>query len=480
MSTVSNTSTTSFLGSYSGITSDTIDQLIAAESGKLTQYQNNQTKLNNEKDAWRDVQTRLDNLSGKLDGLQDEATFNAKTVTSSDGDRVAATVGTTAVPGDYKIEVTQLATQTRLTSGTIAAATGKKSDADLALTGTLTLTNQDGKPSDEITIETTDSLKDIIGKINKQSKTTGISATVIGEQLVLTDSKMGERSIEASGSLAESLGLNKNATGAAQAKQTAGQSAKIMVNNDIEITQDSNTLTDAIEGLTLTLKEAGTTTVTIAEDLDKPIAAVKDFISQYNSALSFIGEQLDVGDPSADDNKTGKLVGNSSLMQLQSSLRSLMTTQVKNGNAAGDYSSDLGISVDRYGQLTLDEGKLTALLKENPTAAASFFEAEVDTGKTVTKDGITEKVMEKVGLSQKMATLLNSYVDKNDGIIATKNKTYDNLIADITGKIGLFNERMETKRAQYVATFTALDKAMMEAESQLSYLTSQLGTSEQS
>ena len=64
-----------FLGSYSGITSESIDSLIAAQSGKLTQYNNQKESLTKEKTAWSDIQTRLTNLNTKMDALMDPKSF---------------------------------------------------------------------------------------------------------------------------------------------------------------------------------------------------------------------------------------------------------------------------------------------------------------------------------------------------------------------------------------------------------------------
>ena len=109
------------------------------------------------------------------------------------------------------------------------------------------------------------------------------------------------------------------------------------------------------------------------------------------------------------------------------------------------------------------------VITKEPDRVAGFF------SRSITVDGTTEK--KKVGLAEKLQTVVNSFVDSKDGMITAKNKTYDKAMDDIAKKIEAFNVRMEAQRARYVKTFTALDTAMMQAESQMSYLSSQLTSS---
>lgn len=481
-----------FLGSYSGITSETIDSLIAAQSGKLTQYNNQKETLTKEKTAWSDIQTRLTNLNTKMDTLMDPKSFFSKKTTSSDETKLAVTSETNAVPGDYKITIERLATASRLTSGQILT-TGQTNTTALGFEGTFKLSSQDTSEigaSDpktlkqvDITVASTDTLKDVITKINATTKDSGISATIIDGRLSLTDAQMGDRTISATSAtdLADKLALNPAATGVAQATQVAGNTAKLTVNNMITLERNTNTITDAIEGMTLNLK--GTTagspvSVSVADDTDNTLKVVKDFVEQYNSTVSFITEKLSVGNPSSETNVAGSLSGDSTLMRLQSSLRQMLTGGVEiqktdpsdpNETQKYDFIGSLGITVDRYGKASIDETKLKEVITNEPDRVASFF------SRSITVDGTTEK--KKVGLADKLQTVVNSFVDSKDGMITAKNKTYDKAMDDIAKKIEAFNVRMEAQRERYVKTFTALDTAMMQAESQMSYLSSQLTSS---
>lgn len=494
-------SSINFLGSYSGIDSATIDSMIEAESGKLVQYTSKQTSITAQKNAWKDINTRLDSLYTKLGTLGEDKTFKSKLATSSDTSKVAITASTDATASNYSIEVNRLATSNQVTSGEIPLAKGKTIKESLELTGTFTVTSQATTGTEEeieetsgkfeISITAKDSLKDIVGKINEKSKESGIQAKIVDNRIIMTDSKMGERTMVFGGSVTDEDGTvidNSDMAGALGFEKdktyNGGQSAELTIDG-IKVTRDTNSITDAVEGLTFDLKgvtEASKpVSIGIKEDIDTTVKAFQSFVDQYNSTLTFIGDQLDVGDPSAENNKTGALVGDSSLIRLQSSLRSLMTGSANTGNAAYNNLESVGFSVDRFGKATLDTEKLKTALADDPTAVKKILFQTTSTETTaVDENGETTTVTTEteVGMAQKMRALVDTYISEKTGIIATKSDTYDKSLKDLSESITKFNERLEKKRENYIAMFTRVDTAMMEAESQLAYLQSQFSTND--
>lgn len=473
------TSGLSFMGSYSGITMDTIDQLIQAESGKLVQYSNQQKGLTNEKNAWKDINTRLDSLYKNFEALKESKTFDSKTVSNSNEKNLTVTAGTNALEGSYSVEVKKLATSSQVTSDTIEMAGKKVSSSDkLTLEGNITLTDTDNLAI-SIEVKNGDSLKDIVTKINDfaKEKESGLRASIVDSRIVLTDS-VGEQQIGISGTdkLISDLGMDTSSR-----TEIVGEKSEISVNG-ITITGNTNTIENAVEGLTfnlLALSEGNqASTVKVVEDHEKTTKAVQDFVDQYNSTMTFIDEQLSVGDPSAEGNTTGTLVGDSSLMRIQSQLRSLMTTSSKEITQTIKGLSDLGVKVDRYGKASLDTAKLKEQLAKNSNSVQNFFSREES---VVVKDaeGNESAESKQVGFAQQMTSFINEYIADKTGIITTKSKTIDDMIKSLDTQITKFNERLDSKRERYIKQFTALDTAMMQAESQLSYLMSQIGTTNQ-
>ena len=478
--TAGSISSSSYMGQYTGITSDTIDQLLQSDELRKTVIQNKIDKINTKSQAWTDISTRLSNLTSKLDVLQDEATYQTKKVTSSD-DTIATISGTSdSLEGSYDLVVKQLATASKITGGVVSKADGttKISTKDaLGYSGKLTITNGATDGSDkaltvEIDVKATDSLKDIANAINnakdpsddKGTKSAGLKATIVNNQLVISSEEMGDRTLTIGGDLKDSLGFKDSQT-------TRGQSAKFTLDG-IEMERNSNTPTDVVDGVTFTLKKADPTktiTLGLTNDTDKELSAVKDFVNQYNSVMSFLSEKMDVGDPSKSDNKTGALAGDSTLISLQSKLQS---TVLGGKSVDGVSASTLGLSVDRNGTLSLDETKFKAQLAKNPNAVKDFFFVDTSSKYSTEKTG--------TGYTADFKAVLDRYTSTksgSEGVISLRKSSYQSEIKDYNKQIERITEQIATKRARYVTMFTNLDTAIGNLQSQFSYFQSQNSSS---
>ena len=480
MATITSSSgISSALGQYSGITSDDIDKLLAADAVGKTLLQNQVTDYTAKKTAWGDVTTRLNNFLTKVNALQDVATYHTKTATSSDSNTATITGSTDASEGTYDLVVKQLATATKVTGSRVDV---KNSKTALQATGTLTLTSSLKDTSGNVKtfdydISADDTLVSIAAKINKGSTDSNISANVVDNRLVLTNKTFGNQTISASGSASDALGLSKATT-------TTGQQAIFQLDG-LEITRDSNTVTDVLDGTTITLKGASAsskdsttgetsythTTLSLANDNSKTVSAVNDLVSQYNSMMSLISDDLSVGDPSKSNNTVGALSGDNDLISLQESLRSMITQSFVSGSSLN--ANQVGISqVDKDGTIGLDTDKLKKALTDNPDAVKDFFYQG-------TKDAAGVASNEK-GYSVGLRNLANKYLTDSvtsKGIIPTKTATFDSTIKDLNGQIDDFDTMLAMKKEQYVSMFTNLDTYMMNAQSQLSYFKSQMSSS---
>lgn len=467
-------SSINFLGSYSGIDQSMIDQLMQIERLPLNQLNNKKTDITSEKNAWKDVNTRLNSLFDRLKALQSPETFNTMASKSSNEDIVTMTASKDAVAGTYKLEIEQLATNTSYISGEIPLENGDITKELGITTGKFTIINADGDSRD-INVEGNDSLKSIVEKINEAAKSikgedgesikgTGINATIIDGRLVLTDSKTGERNITLNGygnGTLTSLGLN-----AASRDENIGLNSKFNING-VDIESNSNTITDTVLGLTIKLNKAHAEgeydTVTVSTDTEKLAKAVRGFVEQYNSTMSFIEEQLAAGTVT-DDGTTGRgtLAGDSSLRSLHTSLRRMVTDRLDGNEGTGikDISA-LGITTtDKSGVLSFDSSKLLEEFDKDPQNVINFFNYKVD-GKDV-------------GFISKLNRKIDSYISTSDGLIKSKNESLDRTLRDLNNQIDRFNDRMVRKEEYYTKMFTALDVAMMQAESQMSWLSSQI------
>lgn len=454
----------STLGQFSGITADDVEQLLQADSVGKTRAQNQITTLTDQKTAWSDVKTRLNNFLTKVNALQSDDAYQTKKATTSDATIASITGDTAAAEGTYDLKVEQLATASKITGARLDV---KNSKTAVGAAGSLTLTSaeldKDGQAKTfNFDISATDTLNDIAAKVNKETGNSSIKASVVDNRLILANNKMGARDISVGGDAAANLGLATGAT------TTKGQSAIFQLDG-MQVTRDTNTVSDVIEGTTFTLSKVSDdhATLSLTNDTSKTVSAVKDLVSQYNSLMSLISDDLDVGDPSKSDNTTGKLAGDSELMRLQSSLRNMVTNPYVAGSSLNP--NKVGISfIDREGTLGLDEDKLNKAIADDPEAVKNmFYQSTKNSIGTVTSES---------GYAADLSKMLNTYLvdsSANKGVIATKSAGYDSSIKDLNKQIDSFNTMLEAKKTQYVDMFTRLDQAMMEAQSQMNYFTSQ-------
>lgn len=448
----------SMMGAFSGVDMAMINSMIEAEAAKGKRFTAQKQEYTTSQNAWKDMNTRLDNLYNRLDDLQKPDAFNSKAVSMTGPENVKVTTTASAATGDYQLQVDRLATQTRLTGDQVGVTGDIRTE--LGHTGTLTVNGVD------IAVEATDSLLAINEKINGSSDDTGVRSNIVDNRLVLTHTEYGANDITVAGDVVGDLGL-------AGITADTGQTSQFSIDG-LVIERSSNTVDDVIDGVTFDLTnvhaEGETTRVSVTEDLDKAAETLEKFVEQYNSTQGFITTQLSVGDPSVSGNKTGTLSGDGTLMRLQSSLRSMVTSRETHGTSLNGLQA-LGVTVDRSGVASFDREVLETQVKEKPNEVKDFFSSST----TIPGEAGAEDSVERNGFSTDMRSLVNQYISSSNGVIKTRQDTYDRMIRDVNDRIDRFDERLEMRKERYIRQFSALDTAMMQAESQMNTMLGQLG-----
>jgi len=387
----------------------TVDKLIAVERRPITLLENKKADEIARQNALADLNSLMLTLRTSAQNMADASSFlvnsSTLTATSTTGNAVdpatilSVTAGSNALAGSHTVTVTQIASAEKLGStGAILDSAGGQitsTTQPLGLSGTFQIKGQ-AAAAQSVTIATGDSLQDIANKINKLNSganATGISASTLmvasGDfRLVLSSSntgtsattqsgRIGEVLIDSNGDLANAamLGkLNLDPANTAIELQISAN-ATLTIDGVTGITRSSNSISDALSGLTLNLKNADTnTTVTIGTAVDQ--AAVKskiqDFVDAFNAVQSFVTTQMTF------DSKTqtsGVLASDSLVRGIQSQLASSVQQMIP-GLAAGVNNMVLvGVAPDSTGQLVIDDARLTSLLSTDPTAVRNVFSA---------------------------------------------------------------------------------------------------------
>ncbi|MEQ1806755.1 MAG: flagellar filament capping protein FliD, partial [Burkholderiaceae bacterium] len=241
----------------------------------------------------------------------------------------------------------------------------------------------------------------------------------------------------------------------AQALAAANASATL---NNLPITSESNTLTDVLDGMTLTLNQVTSGPVQLSAALDTPALrkSIDVFVTAYNDLNKMLADQTKLG--SAEQNATS-LHGDSAAVAIRNQLRQLLGAT---SSASSTFArlSEAGFDVQRDGSITLNETKITSALA-NPVEARKVF-GNVDA---------------LVSANNGIATRIRSMADQllgSDGTIGTRS---DGLRRNIDLNQDR-QERLENRIAQVEkrlrAQYTALDRQMAQLNSLSGYITQQL------
>ncbi|MGZ4313819.1 MAG: flagellar filament capping protein FliD, partial [Solirubrobacteraceae bacterium] len=306
------------------------------------------------------------------------------------------------------------------------------------------------------------SVYDVVDAINNDRSATVYAAATDSGTIVLSDRSTGDTGtgfIQVSGAgglLAEQ---------AARAKR--GQDAIYSVDG-VAGSSGSNVIARAIPGVTLTLSGVTTTSgpVTVnvsapAADASKVETTLKQFITDYNAALSAIQTQL-AQKPTSGDPTQGTLYGDNQLKSLLSSMRSLMYTPGAGLPAGLARMTDIGVGTgapssggptasELAGDLTLNTDTLEAALRSGSTA-----------------------VQKVIGTwANNLATAVNAH-SGHGGTIDNRLSGDSRQVAALTRRIATMQSALDDKQNQLTRQFAMLEAALQGNQSTSSWLTSQI------
>ena len=360
----------------------TVSQIVTNLEAEEAPWKNQLTALQTQDTALTGIGTDLSSLSTSLSSLSDfDGMFSGMEGSSSDTsvlDLTSATPG--AVAGSYTVVVSKLAQTFSYASGAIAA--GDTLGGSLTINGTA-ITMSDGTATDANgdTIPQNDTLATLASYINAGSY--GVMANVIqgtaGPELSLisdTSGAAGAVTIDAS-ALTDTT---TPGTAIAFSQVQGGQDAALSVDG-IGTTSASNTVTDAIPGVTLQLLEASpneSVQVEIAADTSSVESAVSTFVSAYNKVAGDLVTQE--GNDSSGNPEP--LYGSPDIAMLQEQLQNALTFVQSSG--AITSLSQVGITANDDGTLSLDPSTLDSALSSNYQGVANFFQDSGSFGANLT------------------------------------------------------------------------------------------------
>lgn len=338
--------------------------------------------------AWGSISGAMSSLSDALSGLQNLSTINNRAVTSSETSVATATVGNSALAGTYDLTNISLAKGQEVYSGLISSTGGTLSGG----AGDMTIALKGGK-SETISLGSGSmTLSDLATAINKQAG--GVKASIVGtsegSRLVLQSSGVGSGaafSVSGTGALKQfdySSATNTGANGEVRAQAASNATLTL---NGIPIHSNTNTLSSAVAGATISLASSGNTSITVSSAPTGLSSNISSVVSSLNSAISAISTETKFSSKKSGSSTTssaGVLLGNFSASNLQNEMMSAISSLAASGLSA----SQVGLSISSSGKVSFNNASFASVYAQNPTTVGSLVSKLYDTLKNITTGAI--------------------------------------------------------------------------------------------
>jgi flagellar hook-associated protein 2 len=439
----------------------------AKVAGKTAALTGRATRDNNQLTAIGTLKSVLSLLQSALTPLTNGSAFNTFTASAS-GKGLTASAGKGVAAGSYAVDVKNIAASQSITSG---AFTSK------AALGAGSLTLSVGGKSTTVNIESGKStLADIAAAINSASGNPGVSATVVngvdGAHLMLHSTSTGLANGINIQVKSDSADLNKLSVKSSVSTTTpattqvddsgnwkqsvAGEDAHLSISG-MEIESASNTVTSAIDGLTLNLSADAVDnpqTLTIAQDVTDQKTAISAFVTAYNNFVTSVASFAGFDSTKKAGSQGGVLLGDSTVNAIRNTLAGAISGGLKQGSGMANLAA-IGITLQKDGTLKTDDVKLTNALTTDPTGVAALFNL-------------------KTGMAASMNTSLTSFL-KTGGMLDAHSNALTADLKSISSQQAQLTDYTDKLTKGYNAQFTALNTLMTQMSQNGDYLTALFG-----
>lgn len=440
--------TTSFSGVGSGIDFSVIrDAILDQRTRPVTQMQAKVSDYNSRIESLKQLNTALATLTTASEALINRDLGSGRSASATDASIITASASSTANIGSFDVVVTRLASNLAQASRSFAT-TNTAVLAGGATTGTFELRKGGAATGTPITIDTQNNtlegLRDAINAANA-----GVTASIVdvtgdgtGNQLVLSSKDTGATGrvelveTSATGTLTDLNIRSLNPPDADFAKLDAQLSI-----NGLAIMRSTNTVSDAVTGVTLNLKKAGSASVGVTQSSDIE-NKLRGFITAYNTIQDAIASQYK---KDSKDRPTGVLAGDSTLRTVQRQLRDATSSLSLDNGGAYTALTDLGVTKDENGNLTLDSTVFNEKLKTNPEDVKALLFGAADA---------------QEGLFEKFNTVSKNLSDTITGSVQTAITGYQSSVTSLNARISDRLEILQQLRTSLTKRFSVADAAI--------------------
>jgi flagellar hook-associated protein 2 len=444
-----------------------VTQLVSLQRAPIDQLTSDQLALRSKLTDYGTLGSNLLKLQSSAAALKLSNGFDRFTASSGDADVLSVNAASGATPGNYTLSVTQLAAAHQITNKATKAVATTSSSIVAGASATFSFT-VGGGGAQTITLSTGASLDDLKTAINDLSA--GVTASLLNTgteatpsyRLVLTATATGSANAVAITADDTSLDfLNASGTGGIDTLQAA-QNARIVLGdptaNPVSIDRSTNTVTDAIAGVTLTLKSitapATTVNVAVSRDATAVKTDINAIVSAYNDIVKFINDRNTYD---TEKKQGGVFYAEGATRTVLTRLRQALSDDV--GGLTGLTAvGELGFKTERDGTIAITESTLDTALSTNYSGVKNLFIGQASS----------------TGVAQRLSDAIDGLDAVDSGTLTLRQngltKDINSLSDRITQKQNSLNLYEEQLRLQYAQ----LDGLLRQMQSQMDFLKSRL------
>ena len=450
----------SFSGLGSGIDFGVVrDAILSQRSIPITRLQTKVGNYNGRIESLKQLNASLAALNTATEALTNRDLGTGRNGVTSDAAVATASATSAAVLGNFDLNVSRIATNLTQASRNFSSAT----DPILvggAETAVFELQKGGVSPGISITIDASNnSLEGLRDGINNANA--GITANIVdikGDgselQLVLNSNETGDVGrVELVETTSTGTGADFNLRSLNPPDGDFTKLNAAFALNGLELTRPTNAVSDAVTGVNLTLKKAGSSSITITQSTDVE-NKLRGFVNAYNAIQDFVAGQYK---KDASDRPTGVLAGDSTLRGVQQQLRSALNTISSNNGGVFESLTQIGVTSTDEGKLEFDATVLNEQLKTNPDDVKALLY-----GKTEGQTGIFNSIQE----------LTSGLSDSVTGSVQTAITGYQNSVKSLNESISNRLEGLNRLRDLLTRQFSAADAAIGQLNNQGTALTS--------
>ena len=435
--------TISTLGLGSGIDlAGMLDKLKAVDKIPIVNKQAKQVEYKNQLAEFDTVNTKLLAVKTAALDLSLNDTFDSKSITSSNESVLTATGNSSAATGSYDLTVTALARKNSWQGSGVE----ERGSVITTTAGNFSYSIDGQQATVALTANMT--LEQLMNAINDDEGNPGVTASIMDDgsgstsafHLVLVSKETGDDNAVTIDTNNTDLTFNEI--------QAAGTLDAQFTLNGISYQRGSNTIDDAITGVTLELVGQGSSIVKVSSDTSAIAEKITALVDTYNEAMAEISANAAYNEETGE---SGPLNGLSSFTSIKTQLNSILFGSIDGLSGKYDSMIDLGLEYNRDGTISIDESTLNSALAEHPDSVKELF-VGADNGAV---DGLADHLGDKLG-----------FLTKYNGLISTEKSRVQTTIDRLDDQIETAQERLDAKYETMAKVFAELDKFMSNMQAQ--------------